>query len=92
MRDLLTLFLHLLTTLAKLAGPGGMRGVVAETLVTKHQLLVMNRSRRRGPNLTAVDRVVMGLCTLLMAPSRIRKAAAVLKPATLLGFHQALIT
>ena len=32
----------------------------------------------------------MGLCTLLMNPSRIRKVATVLKPATLLGFHQAL--
>ncbi len=58
----------------------------------KHQLLVMNRSRRRAPNLTAMDRVVMGLCTLFMTPSRIRKVAAVLKPGTLLSFHQALIT
>jgi hypothetical protein len=32
----------------------------------------------------------MGLCTLFMNPSRIRKAAAALKPATLLDFHQVL--
>ncbi len=32
----------------------------------------------------------MGLCTLFMNPSRIRKVAATLKPATLLGFHRAL--
>jgi transposase InsO family protein len=32
----------------------------------------------------------MGLCTLFMTLNRIRKVAAVLKPATLLGFHQAL--
>jgi hypothetical protein len=31
----------------------------------------------------------MGLCTLFMNPSRIRKVAA-LKPATLLAFHKAL--
>ncbi len=90
MRDLLALFVHLLTTLAKLMGPGGTRAVVAETLLVKHQLLVMNRSRRRAPNLTAGDRVMMGLCTLFITPNRVRKAAAALKPATLLGFHLAL--
>ena len=30
MRDLAVLFLHLLTTVARLAGPGGARSVVAE--------------------------------------------------------------
>ena len=69
MRDLLALFVHLVTTLAKLMGPGGTRAVVAETLLVKHQLLVMNRSCRRAPNLTAGDRVMMGLCTLFMTPN-----------------------
>ena len=32
----------------------------------------------------------MGLCTLFMNPSRIRKVAAALKPTTLLAFHRAL--
>ncbi len=82
MRDLLALFLHFLTTLARLLGPGGTRAVIAETLLIKHQLVVLNRSLRRGPNLTATDRIVMGLCTLFMNPSRIRKVAAALKPAT----------
>ena len=90
MRDLLALFLHFLTTLARLLGPGGTRGVIAETLLIKHQLVVLNRSRRRAPNLTATDRIVMGLCTLFMNPSRIRKVAAALKPATLLAFHRAM--
>ncbi len=90
MRDLLVLLVHFLTTLARLLGPGGTRAVIAETLVIKHQLVILNRSRRRAPNLTAADRIVMGLCTLFMNPSRIRKVAAALKPATLLAFHQAL--
>ncbi len=38
----------------------------------------------------AADRIVMVSCTLFMNPSRIRKVAAALKPATLLGFHRAL--
>jgi putative transposase len=90
MRDLLALLLHLLTTLARLLGPGGTRAVIAETLLIKHQLVILNRSRRRGPNLTAADRIVLGLCTLFMNPSRIRKVASALRPATLLGFHRAL--
>ncbi len=66
MRDLLALFLHFLTTLARLLGPGGTRGVMAETLLIKHQLVILHRCRRRAPNLTAADRIVMGLCTLFM--------------------------
>lgn len=92
MRDLFVLLMHLLTSVAKLLGPGGARADVAETLVIKHQLLIINRTRRRAPNLTALDRIVLGLCTLFMNPGRIRKMAATLKPATLLSFHQALKT
>src|SRR5215471_4446988 len=51
MRDLVILFIHLLTTVARLARPGGVRSVVAESLLIKHQLLILNRSRQRAPNL-----------------------------------------
>ncbi len=90
MRDLLVLLVHFLTTLARLLGPAGTRAVIAETLLIKHQLVILNRSRRRAPNLTGVDRIVMGLCTLFMNPSRIRKVAAALNPATLLAFHRSM--
>ena len=36
MRDLAVLFLHLLATVARLAGPGGARSVVAESVLAKH--------------------------------------------------------
>jgi len=45
MKDLLVLLAHLLTTIAKLLGPGGARTVVADSLIMKQQLLVLNRSR-----------------------------------------------
>ena len=51
MRDLAVLFLHLLATVARLAGPGGARSVVAESVLVKHQLVILNRSRKRSPNL-----------------------------------------
>ena len=39
MRDLAVLFLHLLTTVVRLAGPGGARSVVAESVLVNQQLL-----------------------------------------------------
>ncbi len=48
MRDLLPLLVHFLATLARLLGPGGMRAVIAETLLIKYQLVILNRSRRRA--------------------------------------------
>ena len=91
MRDLLLLAVHLFVTLAKLARPGGVRSVIAESLLLKHQLIVSGRSRRRAPPLTTVDRFVFGLMALFVRPRRIAKLAAILKPATLLRFHKALV-
>ena len=91
MRDLAVLLLHLVATVARLAGPGGLRAVLAESLVLKQQLLILNRSKTRAPRLRARDRVVVGVCALLMRPGRLVRAAIVLKPSTLLRCHRALI-
>jgi transposase InsO family protein len=90
-RDLAVLLLHLLVTVARLAGPGGARAVVAECVLVKHQLLILNRSRKRSPNLRPADRVVAGLCAVFMRPGRLIRSAIVFKPATLLNLHRALI-
>ena len=91
MRDLAVLFLHLLVTVARLAGPGGARSVVAESVLVKHQLLILNRFRKRSPKLHSSDRVVAGLCALFMRRGRLIRSAIVLKPSTLLHLHRALI-
>ncbi len=93
MREFLILVVHLLVTFAKLLRPGGARAVLAESLLLKHQLLISNRSRQRAPNLTSMDRFVLGLTTLFVSPRRIPKlgARALIKPATLLKFHKALV-
>jgi hypothetical protein len=49
MRELFILAVHLLATLAKLMRPGGVRSVVAESLLLKHQLLTLKRSSKRAP-------------------------------------------
>src|ERR1019366_16421 len=90
MRDLIILFVHVMATFARLAGPGGARSVVAESVLVKQQLLILNRSRRRAPNLCFSDRLVAGLCALLISPARLIRSAIVLKPSTLLSLHQAL--
>src|SRR5215469_13812195 len=61
MKLLFVLVAHLLVTLARLARPGGVCAVAAESLAVKHQLLIMKRSQRRSPNLTAWDRLSPGL-------------------------------
>ena len=70
MRDMFTLFLHVIAILFRLARPGGLRSVVAESVLMRHQVLILNRDRKRAPNLRTSDRMIAGLCTLLMRPAR----------------------
>jgi hypothetical protein len=83
---------HVLATVARLVGPGGVRAVVAESVLVKQQLLILNRSRTRAPRLRLSDRVIAGLCALLVRPTRLVRVAIVLNPSTLLRFHRALTT
>ena len=55
MRNLTVLLVHLITTVFRLVGPGGLRSVVAESLLIKHQLQIVNRS----PNLRVLDRRIL---------------------------------
>src|SRR5262249_35454460 len=78
-------------TLFRLARPGGLRAVVAESVLAKHQLLTVNRSRRRSPNLCIQDRLIAGFCSLWIKATRFRRVAILFKPSTLLAFHRALV-
>ena len=91
MRNLLLALLHLAVVTAKLCGAGGVRGVMAENLLLKQQLIVLRRARKRAPNLTSSDRLLCGFWSMFLSPGRIRKAALALQPSTLLAFHQALV-
>jgi len=48
-KDLVFLLIHLLTTLAKLLGPGGAKSIVADSLLMKQQLLIIAEMKRRNP-------------------------------------------
>ena len=43
------------------------RSLIAESLLLKHQILILNRSRKRSPNLHAPDRILAGLMALFGA-------------------------
>lgn len=90
MKDLFILTAHLFTTIAKLLGPGGIKAVVADSLLMKQQLLVMNRSRQRAPKLSTLNRFLFGFLSLFLSPHRISRAAVIIRPSTLLHFHKAL--
>ena len=90
MKGLFILLGHFLTLVARLLPPGGARTIVAESLLLKQQLLVVNRSRRRAPNLSVLDRFLFGFWSLFLDERRIRRVAVILKPSTLLRFHEAL--
>jgi hypothetical protein len=75
MRDFVILFVHVIATIVRLLRPGGVRSVVAESILVKHQLLILNRSRQRAPNLRNSDRLVAGLCALLIRPARLIRSA-----------------
>ena len=56
----------------------------------KQQLLVINRSRRRAPNLSALDRFLLGFWSLFLNPRHIQRVAVIIRPSTLLKFHDLL--
>ena len=86
MRHFVVLFVHLIAILTQLLQPGGVRSLIAESLLLKHQLLIVNRSRQRSPNLSSWDRILAGWMALLVRPTRLLRSAIVLKPSTLLAF------
>ena len=91
MREVFVLIAHLLSTLVNLCRPGGLCAVAAESLVLKHQLQLINRSRRRAPRLKPWDRLVFGLCAFCISPKRLAKCAIILKPSSFTRFRQALV-
>src|SRR6267143_889430 len=91
MCDIFALFLHVIVTVIRLARPGGLLSVVAESTLVRHQLLILNRGRKRAPNLRVSDRIIAGFCTLLICPARVLRSMIVLRPSTLLHFHHMLI-
>lgn len=91
MRHLYLLAAGVIRDLVTLVPPGGLRALVAENLLLRLQLLIVRRSRRRAPNLSAAQSLLAGTCSILLHPRRLVRAAVILRPSTLLGIHRALV-
>jgi hypothetical protein len=91
MKDACLLAIHLINLLVRLLHPNGMKAVAAENLLLKKQLLVIQRSRLKAPNLLTLDRFIFGWLSMLLSPKRITRSAIIIKPSTLLSFHKALV-
>jgi hypothetical protein len=48
MQEKIELLIHFIVTLIKLLKPGGVKIVMAETMATKQQLIVMSRGKKRA--------------------------------------------
>jgi putative transposase len=91
MLEFIELLIHFVTTVFKLLQPGVVKVVMAETIVMKQQLIVLNRHRKRAPSRVTSDRLLFGLLAVLISECRLQKVAVILKPATVLAFHKALV-
>ena len=85
------LIIHFVATFIKLFKPGGVKLVMGESIAMKHQLILMNRARKRSPALVTRDRFLFGLLSILIGERRLQKVAVIMKPATILAFHKALV-
>ena len=91
MLEVIELLTHYFVTLIKLLKPGGVKRVMADSIAMKQQLIVMNRARKRSPALVTRDRFLFALLAILIGERRLQKVAVILKPATILTFHKALV-
>ena len=91
MPEAIELLIHFFVSAIKLLKPGGEKVVMAETMIMKQQLIVMNRGKSRSPKLTTTDRFLFGILAIFIGGSRLKKIAVIIKPTTLLAFHKSLV-
>ena len=84
-------FTYLVALTHKLLRRGSMKVLIAENLLLKQQLFLLPHSRKRAPNLSPLDRFLLGMWTIFLNPRRIKRTAFLVKPSTLLRCQQALI-
>ena len=91
MSILLTMLARVLRLVGVLLGPGGFRAVIAENLLLRQQLLVLNRGRKRAPNISPVHRLFFGFWCLFIRRERNKRLAVVLRPSTFFRIHAVLV-
>lgn len=80
---------QLLRAIAVFGRPGGLKAALAENLLLKQQLIVLNRSRKRAPQTSSSYRLLFGFLCHFLNPRRIQRVAVAFRPSTFLRFHAA---
>ena len=75
----------------RLLSRGGVRAVAAENMVLRQQLITLSRNQKRATRLTFFEKITFGLFASMISARRLIRIAIILKPATLLKFHKALV-
>jgi putative transposase len=78
-------------TWLRLLPSGGVRAIAAENIMLRQQLIALSRNHKRAPRLTFFDKIIFGILTSMMSLKRLQRIAVIIKPATLLKFHKALV-
>jgi putative transposase len=91
MNILFTVFAHLLRNVAVLFRPGGSKSIIAENLLLKQQLLVLNRSRKRAPHIPPIQRLFFAFWCQFLKRHRIERSPITVRPSTLFRMHAALV-
>jgi hypothetical protein len=79
MNVLLTLLAHLLRNLTMVLRPGGLKSIIAENLLLKQQLLVINRPRKRAPNISPIQRLLFAFWCGFLKHRRIERVPEPIK-------------
>ena len=91
MKDIFLTIWHVLVTLFRLTLPSGMKAIAAEIVLLRHQNAIAMRERKQSPNLTPVDRFILGFCAGFIKSKRLLQTCNVVKPSTILKFQNALV-
>jgi len=75
----------------KISRPGGAKALAAENMALRQQLITLSRHHKCSPKLTTSDRIIFDFLTRVIRPKRLSRIAILIKPATLLKFHKALV-
>jgi len=74
-----------------LAKPKGTKALMAENIMLRKQLIQLSRKHKRSPKLSFLDRLFFAILAHFINPRRLVKSAIIIKPATIIKFHMALI-
>jgi len=91
MINILQFLCGLIRIIIKLLRPGGVKAIAFENVMLRQQLLTLTRQKKRTPKLKTSDRILFGMLTSWIKPNRLSKIAIIIRPATLLKFHKALV-